>query len=130
MDMHGNNQIVWYYQEPLTAALVLDVPVGMVGSGVTVARCANVNRITWGIISEFQFLLEVQGSADINFAVFDILVSQVVPAATYTTPYQLGGNLGLTGEVVLTRPFIRVRVTDQETDLHDYTRLYFKAREA
>jgi len=127
MDMQGNNQVLWWYETPLTALQVVNVPLGMSTSGVTVARCANCLYLTYGVISENLCTVEVLGSESAAFMAHDVLRIHAIPVATYCTPYELGGNYGLTGYLVLTRPFVRVRLTEVANVVHDYTRLFVKA---
>ena len=127
MDMHGNNQLVWWYDIPLTALLAVNVPVGMATSGVNIVNCSNCAFLTYGIIADEVCDLEVLGAADATFAVFDVLTLHAIAADTYQTPYDLGGNYGLTGNLNLTRPFIRIRLTDTSGLVHSYTRLFVRA---
>lgn len=129
MEMRGDNQLIWWYDTPLTALQVVLVPVGLATSGVTIVNCANCKYITYGVISQNLCTVEVLGAADSTFVVFDVLSIHTIPAATYSTVYGLGGNEGLTGHLVLTRPFIRIRLTEIANVIHTYTRLYVKAWE-
>lgn len=127
MGMHGKDQVLWIHETALTAAQVVNVAVGMENSGSSVANCKDCQFMTWGFVSELQVDVEIQGSNDAAFAVFDVLSIQTPAGNTYTTPYQLGGNQGLNGFFVLTRPFIRIVLTEQETAIHAFTRLFARA---
>jgi len=121
------NPIEWIYNEVLTSGASVTVPVGLHSGTLTFADCRGLWRLTYGLVSEKESQLIIRGSNDPAFATYEDFITHDTPAATFITPYQLGGNEGLNGYIVLPRPFIRIILNDSATADHSYTRLYVKA---
>lgn len=127
MDLRARESVEWWYDTPLVSLTPVIVPVGLSVSGITFANVHGCLFLTYGLISSDNCKLEIRGAADPTFVTYDTLCTQDALEDVYTTPYLLGGNMGLTGHLVLTRPFLRLVLTDTATANHTYTRLYAKA---
>ncbi len=128
MDLKGKNFVEWVYDTSLTSAAVVPVPIGFSLSGQTLLATQSLYFLTWGLISSHNCRLDVLGYLHVAGApAVDVIYTQLAVGGVYTTPYLLGGNQGLTGHVVFTRPFVVLRLTETATVDHTYTRFYAKA---
>jgi len=126
MDFGYRQPIEWWDDVPLGGYETRIIEVGFVNSGRTLVHITSHCFITWGIITEQVAQFDVHGDGSINFANPDLMFTQGIAAATYTTPYNLGAPLNQVGSDVLTRPFIRLRLRDTSHVDHAYTRFYAK----
>ena len=123
----SKTQITWKYETPLTSGAAVLIPIAMELSGITLEDCSYCRYMTWGLISSHNCRFEVLGCNSPAFVIPDTLYLQNAVGAAYTTPFLLAAPVGQSGDVILTRPFIRIRLTDTATSDHTYTRLYVVA---
>jgi len=126
MDSDYRQPIEWWDDVPLAAFESRIIEIGFAGSGRTVAHVTSHCFLTWGIISERIVQWNVHGDGQVAFTTPDLMFVQVIAATVYSTPYNLGAPYNKWGFVVLTRPFIRLRIDDTAYNNHAYTRIYAK----
>lgn len=125
MQLIAKEQQSWKWGTALTSAQALYIPVAMENNNIpTICDCCGCRYLTWGAIASHTFTIEILGSLDPNMGTQDVLYTQNVAAATYSTPYLLAAPLGQGGDVILTRPYIRIKLTETATANHTYTRFY------
>jgi len=128
MDFRGKQFVEWIWSTPLASGATRVIEVGLPNSGVTIYNVHPFLFLTWGLVSSHNCRLEVVGSLRSGGApALDIIYTQLAVGGVYTTPYLLGGNQGLTGYVVLTRPVVFLQLVETATVDHTYTRFYAKA---
>ena len=99
------------------------------GLGLTDSVEAGVHSkwITWGVTMSHAGEFRIEGSMSPTFATFDVMITQVVAAATYTTPYLLAVPLQNSGVVAVSRPYLRLRLRDTALANHAYLRFFAQA---
>jgi hypothetical protein len=117
----------WLDIRPLTNGEVRTINLGAPGSGQSATLRRSNLFLTFGFISSHTCTLEVIGAYDFNFAVTDTLYTIPALAATYTTPYDMPAPYNTIGQLPLTRPLIRLVLSDTAAANHTYTRFYAKA---
>lgn len=127
MQLNAREIVEWWHEAPLGNTETVTVAVGAARSGMSVADLRGVHFLTYGLKASAACRLEIQGSGIAAFSASELLVSHDVPAATYATPYLLTGGMGANGFVVVTLPFVRIKLIDTSASIHTYTRLYVKA---
>lgn len=124
MQFQTKEAIQWCYDIPLTSGGAALVPVGRNLYPVTNADVSGCRYLTWSLISSHACRLEVFGDIDAVMGTLDTLYLQNVAAGILGTPYNLAAPVGQGGDVILTKPYLRLRLSDQAAANHTYTRFY------
>lgn len=126
--MRKGRTYTWVYLTALNSGDNIVVPYGGQGSTSIVAYVDNCNWLTFSFITEQTSSLYIECSFTSGFVNVDTICSLVgIAAATRRTPYDLPAPLNGSGVVVLTAPWIRIRIADTAVANHAFTRLYAKA---
>lgn len=106
------------------------IEAGAPSSGITVINVTGMQFLTWSIRTANAATFSVEGALLVGGgapAPFFTLYTVGVLAGVISTPYNLAAPMNGTGFVVLTRPFIRLRLLDTSAGAHAYTNVYAKA---
>jgi hypothetical protein len=121
----------WVCEKPLTsgASFVLNTGHYPDVGGTTLLYTDTSKKIfmTWAIMTEKAATFLIEGSLGSSGLVFDTLLTVTITGATLATPYDLAAPYSNTGVFVITRPIIRLTLSDAAAAAHAYTRAYVKA---
>lgn len=127
MDYRYQKTIEWFDSVALTSGESRTLVLAHPGHLHATAHMSGRSRITWYIITELAARFEIIGALNYTFGPTDIILTQVLTPASLNTPYELPPPRNQTGWLVVTAPFIRLRLVDTAAAGHAYTRFYAKA---
>ena len=125
--MQGKRESVQAYDNRNFAALENRIIVqGAPGSGQAVWDIRGIAFFSWCFNCDQNLNFSIEASTDFSFGTFDTVLSQTNSPSVLTTPYLLGGNEGLNGYIIISQPFIRLRMVEPDNQTPTFFRFSFK----